>query len=132
MHSGKKKKKQKTAEHIKVTNNFFCIQGIHPPLGYSPFSFLCVYKYFVFFLFTCELDCLQIILPAAFVCLAMLFALLIPPVSEEPPLELHPWIYTPSGPDPHLYMFYRYGIEKWEIQMHIYHVFCTVFFKTKT
>ncbi|XP_064607351.1 phospholipid-transporting ATPase ABCA1-like [Liolophura sinensis] len=48
----------------------------------------------------------EIILPAAFVCLAMLFALLIPPVTEEPPLELHPWLYTPTGPDPHLYMFY--------------------------
>ncbi len=35
----------------------------------------------------------QIILPALFVCLAMLFTLILPPLEEQKPLELHPWMY---------------------------------------
>ncbi|XP_048255576.1 phospholipid-transporting ATPase ABCA1-like isoform X2 [Haliotis rufescens] len=51
--------------------------------------------------FVCE-----IILPAGFVCLAMVFALILPPFQEEPALELHPWLYVPQKGDAHLYMFY--------------------------
>lgn len=43
----------------------------------------------------------EIILPALFVLLALLFTLLIPPMSEEPPLELTPWVYGPPN-----YVFY--------------------------
>ncbi|XP_072500142.1 retinal-specific phospholipid-transporting ATPase ABCA4 isoform X1 [Notamacropus eugenii] len=35
----------------------------------------------------------QIVLPAGFVCLALLLAAIIPPFGEYPPLMLHPWIY---------------------------------------
>ena len=38
--------------------------------------------------FVCE-----IILPAFFVCLAMVFTLILPALVEEPPLEISPWIY---------------------------------------
>ncbi|XP_050403065.1 phospholipid-transporting ATPase ABCA1 isoform X2 [Patella vulgata] len=51
--------------------------------------------------FVCE-----IVLPAGFVCLAMVFSLILPPFEEEPPLELQPWMYTPKTGEPHLYMFY--------------------------
>ncbi|XP_043218216.1 ATP-binding cassette sub-family A member 7-like [Amphibalanus amphitrite] len=37
----------------------------------------------------------EIILPAFFVCLSMLFTLILPPLEEEPPLELSPWVYEP-------------------------------------
>jgi hypothetical protein len=37
--------------------------------------------------------CFQILLPAAFVCLAMVFTLVVPPLENEQPLELHPWNY---------------------------------------
>ncbi|XP_028968379.1 ATP-binding cassette sub-family A member 1 [Galendromus occidentalis] len=39
----------------------------------------------------------EIILPAFFVFLALLFTLLIPPLSEEPSLELLPWLYGPPS-----------------------------------
>ncbi|OQR74440.1 ATP-binding cassette sub-family A member 1-like, partial [Tropilaelaps mercedesae] len=39
----------------------------------------------------------EIILPAFFVFLALLFTLLIPPLSEEPSLELIPWLYGPPN-----------------------------------
>ncbi|XP_022649119.1 ATP-binding cassette sub-family A member 7-like isoform X2 [Varroa destructor] len=39
----------------------------------------------------------EIILPAFFVFLALLFTLLIPPLSEEPSLELLPWLYGPPN-----------------------------------
>eukprot|EP00094_Tigriopus_californicus_P002639 TCALIF_02551-PA protein Name:"Similar to Abca7 ATP-binding cassette sub-family A member 7 (Rattus norvegicus)" AED:0.06 eAED:0.06 QI:3223/1/1/1/0.88/0.92/28/283/1389 len=39
----------------------------------------------------------EVILPAAFVCLAMLFTLILPPLEEQKPLEIHPWIYPSSG-----------------------------------
>ena len=32
-------------------------------------------------------------LPAIFVCLAMLLTLILPPLEEQRPIELHPWIY---------------------------------------
>ncbi|KYO42635.1 ATP-binding cassette sub-family A member 1 isoform A [Alligator mississippiensis] len=35
----------------------------------------------------------QIILPAVFVCMALLFSLLVPPFGEYPPLRLEPWMY---------------------------------------
>ena len=44
----------------------------------------------------------EIILPAFFVFLALLFTLLIPPLSEEPSLELLPWLYGPPS-----YVFFR-------------------------
>ncbi|XP_037086261.1 ATP-binding cassette sub-family A member 7-like [Pollicipes pollicipes] len=37
----------------------------------------------------------EIILPAFFVCLSMLFTLILPPLEEEPALELSPWTYEP-------------------------------------
>ncbi|XP_077499685.1 phospholipid-transporting ATPase ABCA1-like isoform X2 [Amblyomma americanum] len=43
----------------------------------------------------------EIILPALYVLLALLFTLLVPPMSEEPPLELTPWVYGPPN-----YIFY--------------------------
>ncbi|KFM79927.1 ATP-binding cassette sub-family A member 1, partial [Stegodyphus mimosarum] len=49
----------------------------------------------------------EIVMPAGFICLALVLALFIPPLVEEPPLELQPWIYGPpnhvffSNEDPH-------------------------------
>ncbi|KAM6107258.1 LOW QUALITY PROTEIN: phospholipid-transporting ATPase ABCA7 [Pterocles gutturalis] len=37
--------------------------------------------------------CAQIVLPAAFVCLALLFSLIVPPLGEYPPLRLRPGMY---------------------------------------
>jgi hypothetical protein len=37
------------------------------------------------------------LLPAAFVCLAMVFTLIVPPLENEQPLELHPWNYPTWG-----------------------------------
>ncbi|XP_052825678.1 phospholipid-transporting ATPase ABCA7 isoform X2 [Octopus bimaculoides] len=48
----------------------------------------------------------EILLPAAFVLLAMILAMIIPTYSEEPPLILHPWHYVPVENDRHLYMFF--------------------------
>ncbi|GFT33344.1 phospholipid-transporting ATPase ABCA1 [Nephila pilipes] len=39
----------------------------------------------------------EIVLPAGFICLALVLALFIPPLVEEPPLELQPWIYGPPN-----------------------------------
>uniref|UniRef100_A0A665XFV1 P-type phospholipid transporter n=1 Tax=Echeneis naucrates TaxID=173247 RepID=A0A665XFV1_ECHNA len=36
----------------------------------------------------------QVVLPAAFVCLALIFALIVPPFTEYPSLELQPWMYA--------------------------------------
>ncbi|XP_059473610.1 ATP-binding cassette sub-family A member 7-like isoform X2 [Neocloeon triangulifer] len=36
----------------------------------------------------------EIVLPAVFVCLAFVFTMILPGLQEEPPLELHPWMYT--------------------------------------
>jgi len=42
----------------------------------------------------------EIVLPAFFVCLAMVFTLILPALEEEPPLEITPWIYpTKGGPN---------------------------------
>ena len=38
----------------------------------------------------------EILLPAMFVCLAMLFTLILPPLEEQKPLEIHPWMYPYS------------------------------------
>lgn len=35
----------------------------------------------------------QVVLPAVFVCLALIFSLIVPPFSEFPNLELQPWMY---------------------------------------
>ncbi|MEQ2211244.1 hypothetical protein XENOCAPTIV_014515 [Xenoophorus captivus] len=35
----------------------------------------------------------QVVLPAFFVCLSLIFSLIVPPFSEYPSLELQPWIY---------------------------------------
>ncbi|MGH0120758.1 UNVERIFIED_CONTAM: hypothetical protein FKN15_027124 [Acipenser sinensis] len=35
----------------------------------------------------------QIVLPAVFVCVALLFTLIVPPFGKYPPLELQPWMY---------------------------------------
>ncbi|XP_039678841.1 phospholipid-transporting ATPase ABCA1-like [Perca fluviatilis] len=35
----------------------------------------------------------QVVLPAAFVCLSLIFSLIVPPFTEYPSLELHPWMY---------------------------------------
>lgn len=36
---------------------------------------------------------LQIVLPAVFVCIALVFSLIVPPFGKYPPLELQPWMY---------------------------------------
>lgn len=36
---------------------------------------------------------LQIILPAVFVCIALVFSLIVPPFGKYPSLELQPWMY---------------------------------------
>ncbi|KAM8881267.1 phospholipid-transporting ATPase ABCA1 isoform 2-T2 [Synchiropus picturatus] len=36
----------------------------------------------------------QVVLPAVFVCLSLIFALVVPPFSEYPSLELQPWMYN--------------------------------------
>ncbi|XP_064626259.1 phospholipid-transporting ATPase ABCA1-like isoform X3 [Lineus longissimus] len=46
----------------------------------------------------------EIILPAAFVLLAMIFALITPPLTPDPPMEVHPWLMTPK--DGNLKMFF--------------------------
>ncbi|XP_062816399.1 phospholipid-transporting ATPase ABCA7 isoform X1 [Anolis carolinensis] len=38
----------------------------------------------------------QIVLPAVFVCIALLFSLIVPPFGEYPPLPLEPWMYGPQ------------------------------------
>ncbi|KAL5022830.1 hypothetical protein ScPMuIL_001985 [Solemya velum] len=48
----------------------------------------------------------EVVMPAGFILLAMIFAMITPPYKEEPPLELQPWIYVPTKGDPHLSMFY--------------------------
>ncbi|XP_060082289.1 phospholipid-transporting ATPase ABCA1-like [Ylistrum balloti] len=48
----------------------------------------------------------EIVLPAIFVLMAMVFAEIAPPLTEEPPLELHPWHYIPKLGEKKLYMFY--------------------------
>uniref|UniRef100_A0A8C0GHW2 P-type phospholipid transporter n=1 Tax=Chelonoidis abingdonii TaxID=106734 RepID=A0A8C0GHW2_CHEAB len=37
--------------------------------------------------------CSQIVLPAVFVCIALLFSLIVPPFGKYPPLHLEPWMY---------------------------------------
>jgi hypothetical protein len=40
-------------------------------------------------------------MPALFVLAAMAFSKISPPKLGEPPLELHPWLYTPKKGDAH-------------------------------
>lgn len=49
----------------------------------------------------------EVVLPAGFILMAMTFALAIPPVHPEPPLEIQPWMYEPKNTDDHLNVFYR-------------------------
>ena len=42
---------------------------------------------------TCSLCVWQVVLPAAFVCLALIFSLIVPPFREYPSLDLQPWMY---------------------------------------
>ncbi|XP_059210648.1 phospholipid-transporting ATPase ABCA1-like [Centropristis striata] len=37
----------------------------------------------------------QVVLPAVFVCLSLIFSLIVPPFTEYPSLELQPWMYDP-------------------------------------
>ncbi|RWS11247.1 ATP-binding cassette sub-family A member 7-like protein, partial [Dinothrombium tinctorium] len=39
----------------------------------------------------------EIVLPAVFICFSMVFTLILPPVVEEPPLEINPWLYGPPN-----------------------------------
>ncbi|KAK7488493.1 hypothetical protein BaRGS_00020278 [Batillaria attramentaria] len=48
----------------------------------------------------------EFLLPAGFVCLAMVFSLIQPALVDMPPLELHPWHYEPSKGPSSLYTFY--------------------------
>lgn len=36
---------------------------------------------------------LQIVLPAVFICIALIFSLIVPPFGKYPSLELQPWMY---------------------------------------
>ncbi|XP_040393589.1 phospholipid-transporting ATPase ABCA7 isoform X2 [Cygnus olor] len=45
----------------------------------------------------------QIVLPAVFVCIALLFSLIVPPFGKYPPLRLEPWMYG------HQFTFFRTG-----------------------
>lgn len=49
----------------------------------------------VVFLFGLNLEAsvLQIVLPAVFVCIALVFSLIVPPFGKYPSLELQPWMY---------------------------------------
>ena len=44
-----------------------------------------------------NLTLFQILLPACFVCLAMLLTLILPALEMEKPLEMHPWNYPTWG-----------------------------------
>ncbi|XP_074643630.1 phospholipid-transporting ATPase ABCA1-like [Tubulanus polymorphus] len=48
----------------------------------------------------------EIILPAFFVLLAMIFAQIVPPFSELPPMEIHPWHMQTQTKVDHLNMFF--------------------------
>ena len=64
----------------------------------------------------------QVILPAVFICLAMLVAKLNPPIPQMPPLELHPWVLTPTKfEDPHLTWFYRWVLPTVSLSPHHHH-----------
>uniref|UniRef100_A0A8C3II77 P-type phospholipid transporter n=1 Tax=Chrysemys picta bellii TaxID=8478 RepID=A0A8C3II77_CHRPI len=48
----------------------------------------------------------EIVLPAVFVCIALMFSLIVPPFGKYPSLELQPWMYEEQ------YTFIRY-LDKW-------------------
>ncbi|XP_023327394.1 ATP-binding cassette sub-family A member 2 [Eurytemora carolleeae] len=45
----------------------------------------------------------EILLPAAFVCLAMGFTMILPPLVEEPEMEMSPWLYPGKGGPNYIY-----------------------------
>jgi len=50
----------------------------------------------------------QIVAPAIFICLAMTFSKINPPVAQMPPMEIHPWLLTRQKmQDNHLCVFFR-------------------------
>ena len=49
----------------------------------------------------------QVLLPAGFVCLAMVFSLILPAFTEYPSLELQPWMYEPKKGGDALTTFFR-------------------------
>ena len=50
---------------------------------------------------------LQIILPAIFICIAMVFSKINPPTPQMPPMEIHPWLLAPyKMADKRLRVFY--------------------------
>ena len=65
---------------------------------------------------TMHFICVQVILPAIFICLAMVFSMLNPPVPQEPPLEIHPWLLEPVRNDAPLYMFYTLVILNFQMK----------------
>lgn len=54
-----------------------------PPAGWAPLAVM----------LTPDSAPPQVVLPAVFVCLALIFSLIVPPFSEFPSLELQPWMY---------------------------------------
>lgn len=73
------------------------------------FASFYIYRYLQigFFLIVKWCFVLQVIMPALFVLLAMVFAEIKPPEDKQPPLELQPWRYVPNKGEQHLYVFYR-------------------------
>lgn len=53
----------------------------------------------------------QIVLPAVFVCIALMFSLIVPPFGKYPSLELQPWMYDEQ------YTFIRYVLFGTEIAL---------------
>ena len=42
---------------------------------------------------SCNVLDVQIVLPAVFVCIALIFSVIVPPFGKYPSLELQPWMY---------------------------------------
>ncbi|GAB1598321.1 ATP-binding cassette sub-family A member 7-like [Argonauta hians] len=61
----------------------------------------------------------EILLPAAFVLLALILAMIVPIYTDEPPLTLHPWNYVPAENDRHIYMFYSNDAPYSNITQHL-------------
>lgn len=46
-----------------------------------------------FYTFNLQFYCFQIVLPASFVLIALIFTMIVPPFGEYPSLTLTPWMY---------------------------------------